>query len=472
MLLEQGDDVWLLWERKSSHLGSTPNVTGDLVGRPMRDGFWRDPVVLHQGGVDYHLAYPRRATKHEFVFVASQPPRQRRRLYHRLVGRLDEGTEFEQDRWIGWCPVDLPMESELTKRRQVKIDGETYKLYWADLHCHSGLTADAEGEPDELSYYARDRARLDIVAFTENDFLYDVPLTEYEYELGNLFARIFTDEGRFLSLPAFEWTSRVPSDPAASLSDPGNWTPPYNKGTHPNHRTVIYPPSAGPVLRHPEVGNDIATLNLMVAQAGGLTLTQHDRFRPSFHEVEVGMELVSGWGNYIARRPESFYAALNRGARYGCVANGDSHRRAPGLSGGLTGIFAEELTVEAILDALRERRCFATNGSRIFMDSRANGSFMGQSVRAKNRVTLTLDAIGTRPITSATLIRNGKELKTFPSAGRREFHTSYEDSGLPQGRHWYLWRVAQQHVAPTLPGNVSVAHGHLAWSSPHWVVVE
>ncbi len=473
MLLEDGDHVWLLWERKSNHLGSTANVTGDLVGRPMRSRRWQRPVVLYQGRVDYHLGQPSRAANHAFAFVASQLPRQRRRLYHRLVGRLDNGTEFKQDQWVGWRAVDLPIENELTERQEIQLGDRSYKLYWADLHCHSALSADAEGAPDELTYYARDRARLDVVVFTENDYLYDVPLTEYEYELGNLFARACTREGHFLSLPGYEWTSRVPSDPNASLSEAGNWTPPYNKGTHPNHRSVIYPPSAGPLLRHPEVGNDIATLNCAVAQAGGLTLTQHDRFRPSGHDVEVGMELVSGWGNYIGRRPGSFYEALNRGARYACVANGDTHRRAPGLSGGLTAIFAEELTAESILDALRQRRCFATSGSRIFLDSRANGRFMGQSVRAvENKITLTLDAIGTRPIESVTLTRNGEELKKFSAPGGCEFSVNYEDSGLVQGTHWYSWRISQQRAAPALPGNVSVAHGNFAWSSPHWVVVE
>ena len=178
------------------------------------------------------------------------------------------------------------------------------------------------------------------------------------------------------------------------------------------------------------------------------------------------MELVSGWGNYIARRPRSFYDALNRGARYACVANGDTHRRAPGLSGGLTAIFADELTAEAILEALRQRRCYATSGSRIFLDSRANGRFMGQSVQAVgHKITLTLNAIGTRPITSVTLIRNGEEVKTFPAPGGCEIRVSYEDSFLAPGRHWYLWRVSQRPAAPALPGNVSVAHGHLAWSS-------
>jgi len=473
MLLEDGDDVWLLWERKADHRGSTPNVVGELLARPMRGQHWGEPVVLHQGRVDYHLAEPPQVTDGKFVFLASALPRQNRRIYHRLIGNVNETTPFEQDQWTGWQPVDLPIKGELTERRQIQLDRKTYRLYWADPHCHSGLTADAEGEPDELTHYARDRAMLDVVVFTENDFIYDIPLTGYEYELGNLFARVYSQDGRFVSLPAYEWTSRVPGDPAAKISDPSTWTVPYKNRSFANHRSVIYPPTGGPAVRYPEVGNDISRLNQAVEAASGITLTQHPTFRVTGHKVEVGLEVVAGWGSYIFRRPNSFHEPLDQGFRLAFIASGDSHRRAPGLSGGLTAIYAEDLTAEAILDGLRNRRCYATNGSRIFLDSKANGAFMGSEAKAsKGEVTLTLRAIGTRPIVSAHLVRDGVELKMFEGNGNREFSAEFEDSDLSTGTHWYYWRVAQQRAASDLPGNVMVAHGHLAWSSPHWVVVD
>jgi len=473
MLLADGDNVWLLWERKADHRGSTPYVVGDLVARPMRGKHWGEPVVLYHGKVDYRLADPPRATDGKFVFVASNPPRRNRRIYHRLIGDVNKTKPFRQDRWTGWRPVELPVASELTERRKIEVGGKIYRLYWVDPHCHSGLTADAEGEPDELTHYARDRAKLDVVVFTENDFIYDIPLTEYEYELGNFFAKVYSKNGQFLSLPAYEWTSRIPGNPTASTSDPGNWTVPYKHRSYPNHRSVIYPPTGGPVVRYPEVSNDIARLNRSVEAAGGITLTQHPVFRITGHKVEVGMEVVAGWGSYIARRLKSFHEPLDQGCHLAFVASGDSHRRAPGLSGGLTGIYAEELTAVAILDALRNRRCYATNGSRIFLDSRANGTIMGAVTKAvRGRVRLTLRAISTRPIVAAHLIRDGVEVKTFEGTGGRELCVEYEDSGLSKGTHWHYWRVAQQRAAPDLPGNLMVAHGHLAWSSPQWVVVE
>ena len=470
MLLEDGETLWLLWERKATHRGSTPNVLGDLVGRSLRDGLWQQRVLLRTGRVDYHLAHPQRADGGRFVVLASPLPRKNRRLYHRVVANLNETQPFQQEPWTGWRPVDLPIPGEQTERRSIRMGETEYYLFWADMHCHNGLTSDAEGEPDELMHYARDRAKLDVVVFTNNDFLYDVPLTEYEYALGNFFAAAYERPGTFVSLPGYEWTSRIPGAAGARVSDRGNWTPPYRNRSYPNHRSVVYKPSGGPVVRFPEVANDIRTLNSAVAKAGGLTFTQHDAFQTSGGAVEVGMELTSGWRNYIHRVPKLFHEPLNRGLRLGFVANGDSHRRAPGLSGALTGIYAEELTADSIFDALRNRRCFATNGSRIFVDARANGRLMGEEVAADGvGVTLTLRAKGTRPIVSAVLVRDGEEVHTVQGDGTRDFQTTFQDTQLGPGKHWYYWRVSQQRSAPQLPGNLMAAHGHLAWSTPHFV---
>ncbi|MEX2581419.1 MAG: DUF3604 domain-containing protein [Verrucomicrobiales bacterium] len=472
MLLEADGETWLLWERKSDHGDVTPRVTGDLVGRPFKEGTWGEPIQLLEEQVDYHLCSPHRAEYGKFPVVCSDLPANQRRVYHRLIADLREGTEFVQDEWTGWEDVSLPVKSELTPRQSLEVDGQTYQLYWADLHCHSGLTTDAEGEHDELTAYARDRARLDVAVFTNNDFLYDTFLTEYEFALGNFFANTFTREGTFLSLPGYEWTSRVPGEPGASLSDPGNWTHPNRNRSYPNHRSVIYPPGGGPLVRFPEVANDIGELNRAVKKAGGVTLSQHGAFLLSGHEVEVGLELTTGWRNYIRLRPALFHDALKEGVRLGFTANGDSHRRAPGLSGALTGIYAEELTVDAVLDALRQRRCFATSGSRISIDSRANGTFMGRETRAPDgNVTLDLRAAGTRPIVSAVLVRNGEEIHRVDGEAGRELRTAHEVRDLPSGEHWFYWRVTQEGEAPPLPGNVEVAHGTLAWSTPVWVTV-
>ena len=472
MLLEDDDAIWLLWERKSDHRGRTPAATGELIGRRFHNGRWQEPVVLHQGYVDYHLASPARAENGKFLLVASDLPRKGRRIYHLIAGDLNKSTEFHQDDWPGWRPVELPFAERGDRRHEIRVGDSAYRLYWGDLHCHSGLTADAEGEPDELLHYARDRARLDVVVMTQNDHIYDSFLTEGEFGLDHFLANAFTREGRFLVLPGFEWTSRVPKSPEVPRSDPANWTYPYWRGSYPNHRTVIYPPAGGPVVRHPEVENDIQRLNDAVLAAGGVTLTQHPTWDLTGHPVEVGVEVCSGWGIYI-QNPERVHRALDEGYRFALVGNGDSHRRNPGLCGGLTGIYAESLTADAVLDALRNRRVYATNGSRIVLESWANGSFMGDDVHAAGgNVEITLSVIGTKPILTATLIRDGEELTTFQGDGTRQLKVTRRDTQLSPGTHWYYWRVAQEGTSPRYPGNVKVARGHLAWSTPHWVIVK
>lgn len=476
--LADSERVWLLWERKSNHRGSTPTVSGDLVGRPSLNGHWQTPVVLKQKFVDYNIVDQTDHRSGATKLLASQLPRHGQRTYQMLDLNLSQTTSFQQDEWTGWKPVELPIELETSlPPRTISADGKSYRLFWADLHCHNGLTADAEGQPDEMHHYARDRAKLDVVVFTNNDF-YNVPLTQYDFELGNLFASKFStrpdaDQRGFLSLPGFEWTSRIPGTVNASLDDPGNWMPPYQNRSYPNHRSVIYPPGGGPLVHFTEVGNDIDQLNEAVQAAGGITLSQHNAFKLSGHSVEVGMELTSGWSNYMDSHPKLFHEPLNRGVRLGFTANGDTHRRAPGLSGALTGIYAEELTAESILDALRQRRCYATMGSRIFVDARANGHLMGDASFAQDRrASLTLAAAGTRPITQVSLIRNGEVIHEVSGDDSRTIRASFTDENLPEGTHWYYWRIRQSQPARVLPGNLMPAHGHLAWSSPNWVTVK
>ena len=471
MLLADGDAAWLLWERKIDHRGSSPNVTGELAARKVADGRWKEPVVLHQGMLDYRLAEESRATDDRFFFLASNLPRGGRRIYHRVVGNLGVGKPLAQEDWPGWKPVELPFDDPKQPRPEITVDGKTYRLYWGDLHCHSGLTADAEGEPDELLHYARDKARLDVVVMTENDHIYDCFLTESEFAIGQFLSGAFTRGEEFLPLPGYEWTSRVPKSPDVALGDPQNWDSQRGLGTYPNHRTVIYPPTGGPVVRHPEIGNDIRLLNDAVVAAGGVTLTQHATWDLTGHPVECGVEVTSGWGFYI-RDPSRLHNALNQGYRVGLVANGDSHRRCPGLAGALTGIYAESLTPKAVLNAIRNRRVFATNGSRIAVQSWANGSFMGRETRieAGADVEIRLLAEGTRPIVKATLIRDGHEIGSFDGNGTDRLSVVHKDRDVSEGTHWYYWWISQEGDSTNYPGNVAVARGHMAWSSPHWVV--
>ncbi|MCP4173292.1 MAG: hypothetical protein GY758_21250, partial [Fuerstiella sp.] len=157
-----GKQLWLMWERKSDHRGSTPKVWGDFIGRPLADDIWQPPAVIAKHYIDYHAVDPPAIKGGQLRLLASELPQKGLRKYQLLSVAPHAGEQLSREKWIGWNPVNLPVPEEQTPRQTIAVDGKMLKLFWADLHCHNGLTADAEGEPDEMHYYARDRAELDV----------------------------------------------------------------------------------------------------------------------------------------------------------------------------------------------------------------------------------------------------------------------------------------------------------------------
>ena len=54
MLVEDGGDVWMLWERKTEHEGRS-TVPGELSGRRFDGARWHSPRVLHRNLVQYQV---------------------------------------------------------------------------------------------------------------------------------------------------------------------------------------------------------------------------------------------------------------------------------------------------------------------------------------------------------------------------------------------------------------------------------
>jgi hypothetical protein len=331
------------------------------------------------------------------------------------------------------------------------------RILWADLHGHSQLS-DGTGTPEDYFRYARDVAALDVVALTDHDhwgirFLDERPDL---WEQIRSTAQRFHQPGRFVTLLGYEWTSWVHG-----------------------HRHVLYFRDEGEVFS--TMDPDTATpAGLWAALAGrpALTFAHHSAggpigtdwaYRPD-PEIEPVTEVISVHGSSEAMdSPDRIYDpvegnfvrdVLDAGLRFGFIGSGDSHDGHPGLSqlasgrGGLAAIFSEDATREGVLAALRARRCYATNGPRIWLRFALDGRPMGSMLSVTSSPTQEIDvvAIATAPIERIDLVRSGAEVESLEGEGRRVWSEQIEIPRLERGEYLYL-RVLQED-------------GGAAWSSP------
>jgi len=343
------------------------------------------------------------------------------------------------------------------------VGPEVAPVLWGDLHGHSQLS-DGTGTAEDYFLYARDVAALDVVSLTDHDHWGMLFLDEHPEMWNDIREQVarFHAPGRFVTLLGFEWTSWIHG-----------------------HRHVLYFDDEGEVLSSADPDFE-SPLQLWAALRGrdALTFAHHSAGGPIAvnwdippdPELEPCTEIVSVHGSSEAfDSPARIYSPLegnfvrdilDRGYRFGFVGSGDSHDGHPGLvhlagaaTGGVAAIFARERTRQGVLEALRERRVYATSGPRIILLVDLDGQPMGSVVSADagGERVLSVTAIGTDRITAVELIHRGKIVARESAGGERSFYGKFAVDGedLRSGDYLYV-RLTQ-------------ADGGLAWSSPIYV---
>ncbi len=339
------------------------------------------------------------------------------------------------------------------------------RLIWADLHGHSQLS-DGTGTPRDYFSYARDVARLDAIALTDHDHWGIRPLDESPKRAARILrtALEFHKPGRFVTIPGYEWTSWLHG-----------------------HRHVLYFDEEAPIHSSIDFATDRPD-ELWEALRGQrvLTFAHHSAGEPvatnwSFRPdpvLEPLTEISSIHGmSEAADAPLPVYGAipgnfvrdvLLRGARLGFIGSGDSHDGHPGLAqlaaagqSGLAGIFTETLDRSGLLEAMRARRTFATNGIRPWLSVSIDETFMGGSLPAStdpeisHRLQIRYE--GTAPVERVDLIR-GDRIAHLEAAtvvrdeNDRSIDFEREIPRLVPGEFHYV-RIIEQG-------------GGVAWSSP------
>ena len=364
----------------------------------------------------------------------------------------------------------------------VVADGSD-RIYFGDLHTHAPRALDPGHRPHGpfmahgvgtyagAFRYARDVSGLDCVGVAwfpppQNiEAIWSVPRADDWEEYQEIIAD-FYEPGAFAPLVAIEL-----NDPTAG------------------HRVILYPDEGKRITtsKIEEIwpalagtGAVVVPHHINVTSEGGYQNWRVQDWSRHNAEYQTVLEIAQNRGAFETDAPggatvlggggASAQDALALGHRLGFVGGTDSHHAQPGrntcsmagvdfhdhVTGGLTAVIAPELTRAAIIQALKERRCYATTGARIVLDFRVDGHGMGAEFTAdKQEVAVTARALGTAPLARLEIVCNGDVAHT-QSGGSRVAEFS-ESLPLPKGQTAYFYlRVTQ-------------SDGHVAWSSPVWV---
>ncbi len=394
---------------------------------------------------------------------------------YRAAARAAAPLTFTAAAWeAGVCGVSNPVDV---------VVPDDDRIYFGDLHTHAPGALDPSHRPHgpfmahgvgtftEALRYARDVAGLDCVGVAwfpppQNiEAIWSVPRAD-DWEEYQAIVADFYSAGTFAPLVAIEL-----SDPTAG------------------HRVILYPDAGKRVTTSkieevwPQIAGTGAVVvphHINVTSEGGpqnWRVQDWSRHNENFQTV---LEIAQNRGAFETDAPggatviggggASAQDALALGHRLGFVGGTDSHHAQPGrntcsmagvdfhdhVTGGLTAILASELTREAIIQALKERRCYATTGARIVLAFSIDGHGMGAAIEADGpEVSLAGRVLGTDLIEKVDIISNGSVV--FSQAGDGRVAEVSKTLALREAPAAYFYLRATQR------------DGHVAWSSPIWV---
>ena len=338
------------------------------------------------------------------------------------------------------------------------LAGDEAKTWWADLHGQTRATV-GTGTVEEYFTFGRDVALLDAMCHQANDF----QVTTADWEALKTDTRRFNDD-RSVILLGYEWSGPTPGGGDRNVIFRGE-DGPLHRSSHAEVDDMVDADSdCFPVTQLFEKFRDREDV-MLIPHVGG-------RYADvtGFHEpkLEKLVEIYSDWGRF----EWLLHDALQKGYRVGVVANSDGHKGRPGAShpgastfgayGGLTCVLADSLTREAIFDALKARRCYATSSAqRIHVTLAVNGLPMGSEGRTEGPVTITGRAAGTAPIERVDVFRGLELIETI-----RPYTPASFEASKKYRLSWGGSRVRGRDRLTKWDGHCELSAGKIAGATP------
>lgn len=178
---------------------------------------------------------------------------------------------------------------------------------------------------------------------------------------------------------------------------------------------------------------------------------------------------VGPFGLYHDMGPRSFEgsaeAGLRAGHKFGLMASTDSHAGHPGsYGGGRIAVLANELSRDAIWDAIKARRVYALTGANIKLDFKVNEGYMGEEINdsknGKRKIHVAVEAAD--QIDYVELIKNGKTLKRVHADYTPEIPQVDKDGMLrAKIKFEFGWNQVSSKERISWDGNLALSGGEI-----------
>ncbi len=340
---------------------------------------------------------------------------------------------------------------------------DSMQIVYGDIHQHSSLS-DGRGTIDQCYTRSKYILHYDFAALTDHEWFTANLLTPSEWDRIKIIGQQFYEPGKFITYAAYEWT-----------------TPRLPKGF--GHKNVFFLNWDKPIFSFDSAASNTKDLFKLLKVNNAIAIPHHIGWTGTDwdnHDLDVqpDVEIVSTHGafEYMGNEPirhrggmpgNFVQDGLMKGLKFGLIGSSDGHglrfhhgvgRKDNEWQTGLTGVIVKNKTKQEIFGALKERRVFATSGTKIQINFKINEEWMGKEIDIKTPPKINFEVLGSSKIEYAILVRDNKNLiylgKDLHEG--RGVRTEYIDKDLTAGEHWYYIRIIQDD-------------GEMAWSSPIWI---
>ncbi len=342
--------------------------------------------------------------------------------------------------------------------------GVTYETYFGFLHAHSHLS-DGEGGALEAYTFARDQGDLDFFGLTDHGASLKKWPWDRKWRKLKKAAEDTHDPGTYVTFWGFEWSNPLLGH--VSVINTGGFTHTLADRTMADlYAWLEDRPEGFARFNHP------GRYGVSVLDSPVIREFDHFDLEPRAVPQLVGVELFNKdesfdrfyyAGSWDGNPTSYIDLGVQKGWHLGVLGGQDNHEKEWGTRNDYrTGVLAEDLTREAVLDAYRNRRIYATEDQDLILDVRASGFPMGSRVTGVPPVLEVTASDGSGDgFEQVRLLRNGVELESRPVSGG-EIDLTFTDPA-PTGTDYYYVIVTQTDDGD---GN---GRNDEAISSPIWI---